>query len=151
MVWSDLSGSGRPDAYVADDSTPNYLYRNDGHGSFTDVGLESGTAVSGDGSEQGSMGVAIGDYNHTGRFSIYVTNFADEFNTLYRNEGKGNFTDVSYEAGVAVPTLPYVKWGTVFADLDNDGWPICCRSTVTSIHRWTPCPRVRATASHRTC
>ena len=122
VVWSDFSGTGRPDVYVADDSTPNYLYRNDGKGSFTDIGLESGTAVSGDGSEQGSMGVAVADYNHTGRFSLYVTNFADEFDTLYRNEGKDNFTDVSYDAGVAVPTLPYVKWGTVFADLDNDGW-----------------------------
>ncbi len=122
VMWSDLSGTGRPDLYVADDSTPNYLYRNDGGGKFTDEGLESGTAVSGDGSEQGSMGVAIGDYNHTGRFSIYITNFADEFNTLYRNEGKDNFTDVSYDAGVALPSLPYVKWGTVFADVDNDGW-----------------------------
>ncbi len=122
VVWSDLSGTGRPDLYVADDSTPNYLYRNDGAGKFTEVGLESGTAVSGDGSEQGSMGVAIGDYNHSGRFSVYVTNFADEFNTLYRNDGKGSFTDVSYDAGVALPSLPYVKWGTVFADLDNDGW-----------------------------
>ena len=68
------------------------------------------------------MGVAIADYNHTGRFSIYVTNFADEYNTLYRNEGKGNFTDVSYNAGVALASLPYVKWGTAFVDLDNDGW-----------------------------
>ncbi len=122
VVWSDLSGTGRPDLYVADDSTPNYLYRNQGGGKFTEEGLESGTAVSGDGSEQGSMGVAVGDYNHTGRFSLYVTNFADEFNTLYRNDGKGSFTDVSYDAGVALPSLPYVKWGTVFADLDNDGW-----------------------------
>jgi hypothetical protein len=68
------------------------------------------------------MGVAIGDYNHTGRFSIYVTNFADEFNTLYRNDGDYNFTDVSYDSGVALPSLPYVKWGTAFVDLDNDGW-----------------------------
>ncbi len=122
VAWSDFGNRGKQDIYIADDSTPNYLYRNDGKGVFTDVGLESGTAVSGDGSEQGSMGVAIGDYNHTGRFSIYVTNFADEFNTLYRNEGDYNFTDVSYDAGVAVPSLPFVKWGTVFADVDNDGW-----------------------------
>ncbi len=122
VVWSDFSGTGRPDLYVADDSTPNYLYRNQGGGKFAEEGLESGTAVSGDGSEQGSMGVAVGDYDHTGRFSIYVTNFADEFNTLYRNDGKGSFTDVSYDAGVALPSLPYVKWGTVFSDLDNDGW-----------------------------
>ncbi len=122
MIWSDFSGTGRPDLYVADDSTPNYLYRNDGGGKFSEEGLESGTAVSGDGSEQGSMGVAVGDYDHSGRFSVYVTNFADEFNTLYKNDGKGNFTDVSYDAGVALPSLPYVKWGTVFADFDNDGW-----------------------------
>ena len=122
VVWSDLLGTGRQDLYVADDSTPNYLYRNDGKGKFTDVGLESGTAVSGDGSEQGSMGVAVGDYNHTGRLSIYVTNFENEFNTLYRNDGKGDFSDVSYDAGVALPSLPFVKWGVVFSDLDNDGW-----------------------------
>ncbi len=122
VIWSDFDNSGRPSLYVADDSTPNYLYRNDGGGKFTETGLESGTAVSGDGSEQGSMGVAIADYNHTGRFSIYVTNFADEFNTLYRNDGKGNFSDVSYDSGVALASLPYVKWGVAFADLDNDGW-----------------------------
>ena len=122
VVWSDLSNSGRPDLYVADDSTPNYLYRNDGKGHFTDISYESGTAVSGDGSEQGSMGVAVADYNHTGRFSLYVTNFADEPNTLYRNDGSGNFTDVSYDSGAAAATLPYVKWGDAFVDLDNDGW-----------------------------
>ena len=123
VIWSDFGNTGRPDLYIANDSTPNYLYRNLGNGKFKEFGLESGTAVSGDGSEQGSMGVAVADYNHTGRFSIYVTNFADEFNTLYRNDGDFNFTDVSYEAGVALPSLPYVKWGTAFADLDNDGWP----------------------------
>lgn len=122
VIWSDFDNTGRPSLYVADDSTPNYLYRNDGAGKFTEIGLESGSAVSGDGSEQGSMGVAVGDYDHTGRFSIYVTNFADEFNTLYKNTGKLEFTDVSYDAGVALPSLPYVKWGVVFSDLDNDGW-----------------------------
>lgn len=122
VAWADFGNRGKQDAYIADDSTPNYLYRNEGKGVFTDVGLESGTAVSGDGSEQGSMGVAVGDYNHTGQFSIYVTNFADEFNTLYRNDGDYNFSDVSYDAGVALSSLPYVKWGTAFADLDNDGW-----------------------------
>ncbi len=122
VIWSDFDNTGRPDAYVADDSTPNYLYRNDGNGKFSEISLESGTAVSGDGSEQGSMGVAVADYNHTGRFSIYITNFADEFNTLYRNDGKGSFTDVSYDAGVALASLPFVKWGTTFTDIDNDGW-----------------------------
>jgi hypothetical protein len=122
VVWSDFNNTGRPDIYVANDSTPNYMYRNDGNGKFTEIGLESGTAVSEDGSEQGSMGVAIADYNHTGRFSIYVTNFADEFNTLYENQGKWDFRDISYSAGVALPSLPWVKWGDAFIDLDNDGW-----------------------------
>ena len=122
VAWSDFEDNGRPDLYVANDSTPNYLYKNLGGGKFSDISFASGTAVSDDGSEQGSMGVAIGDYNHSGHFSIYVTNFADEYNTLYRNNGKGDFTDVSYDAGVALPSLPWVKWGTVFADLDNDGW-----------------------------
>lgn len=68
------------------------------------------------------MGLAVGDYNHTGRPSLYATNFADEYSVLYRNDGDWNFTDVSYKSGVAVPSLPYVKWGTAFVDLDNDGW-----------------------------
>jgi len=121
-VWADLGGRGRPDVYVANDSTPNFLYRFEGGGRFADVGLESGTAVSGDGSEQGSMGVAVGDYLRTGRLSLFVTNFADEYNTLYRNDGGYNFTDVSFAAGVAQASRPYVGWGTAFFDVDNDGW-----------------------------
>lgn len=122
VVWSDFANTGRLDAYVANDSTPNFLYRNDGKGKFTEIGLESGTAVSGDGSEQGSMGVAVGDFMHTGRFSIFVTNFAGEYNTLYRNDGGLNFTDASFAAKVAQVSRPYVGWGTGFFDLDNDTW-----------------------------
>ena len=122
VLWADFDNKGRPDIYVADDSTPKYLYRNDGNGKFTDVGLESGTAVSADGSEQGSMGIALGDYTHTGLQSLYVTNFADEYNILYLNQGGYDFRDASYDAGVAVASLPWVKWGTAFLDLDNDGW-----------------------------
>jgi enediyne biosynthesis protein E4 len=122
VVWSDLNRRGRPDIYVANDSTPNFLYRNDGKGKFTEIGLESGTAVSADGLEQGSMGVAVGDYDHSGRLSIYVTNFADEDSALYKNLGDYDFRDVSYDAGMALAALPWVKWGTAFVDLDNDGW-----------------------------
>jgi hypothetical protein len=68
------------------------------------------------------MGIAIGDYLHTGRPSLYVTNFENEHDLLYRNDGNWNFTEVSYPAGVALPSLPWVKWGTAFVDLDNDGW-----------------------------
>ena len=122
VVWSDFNNTGRPDIYVANDSTPNFLYKNEGNGKFSEIGLESETAVSADGSEQGSMGIAVGDYDHMGRFSIYVTNFADEENALYKNLGNYKFRDVSYDAGVAIATLPWVKWGDAFVDLDNDGW-----------------------------
>jgi len=122
VVWADFNNTGHPDIYLADDSTPNFLYKNEGKGKFTELGLESGTGVSQDGSEQGSMGIAIGDYLHTMRPSIYITNFADEYDTLYRNDGNWDFHDVSYASGVALPSLPWVKWGTAFLDLDNDGW-----------------------------
>jgi enediyne biosynthesis protein E4 len=122
VIWADFNNTGRPDIYVANDSTPKFLYKNQGNGKFIDIGLESGTAVSQDGSEQASMGIAVGDYLHTGRPSLYVTNFSDENDLLYRNDGDWNFAEVSYPAGVALPSLPYVKWGTAFADIDNDGW-----------------------------
>lgn len=122
VIWADFNNTGRPDIYVANDSTPKYLYKNEGNGKFKDIGLESGTAVSDDGSEQASMGIAVGDYNHTGRPSLYVTNFSDENDLLYTNEGGWNFKESSYASGVALPSLPWVKWGTAFVDMDNDGW-----------------------------
>jgi hypothetical protein len=122
VIWADFNNSGRPDIYVANDSTPKFLYKNLGDGKFKEIGLESGTAVSEDGSEQASMGIAVGDYSHNGRPSLYVTNFSDEYDLLFRNDGSWNFTDVSYPSGVALPSLPWVKWGTAFVDVDNDGW-----------------------------
>jgi hypothetical protein len=121
-VIVNLNNTKLPDIYIANDSTPNFLYKNLGNGKFDDIGLQSGTAVSEDGSEQASMGIAVGDYNHTGRPSLYVTNFSDENSNLFRNDGDWNFTDVSYPSGLALPSLPYVKWGDAFVDLDNDGW-----------------------------
>ena len=122
VVWADFNNTGRPDIYVTNDSTPKYLYENLGNGKFDEIGLQSGTAVSEDGSEQASMGIALGDYNHSGRPSIFVTNFTDENVLLFRNDGDWNFKEDSYQSGVALPSLPLVKWGTAFVDLDNDGW-----------------------------
>jgi hypothetical protein len=122
VVWTDLNEEGQPDAFVANDTTPNYLYRNEGRGRFTEIAFGAGVAVNENGSPQACMGIALGDYLHTGRLSLFVTNFSEEYNTLYRNDGKLTFTDVSYASGTAPSSLPYVGWGTGFFDLDNDGW-----------------------------
>jgi hypothetical protein len=123
VIASDFDEDGLVDIFVANDSTPNFLYHNNGDGTFKEIGFSSGTAVNENGSEQGSMGVTLGDYDHSGRLSLFITNFDDDYNTLYHNDGKGSFTDVSYAAKVAAVSLPYVGWGTWFFDYDNDGWP----------------------------
>jgi hypothetical protein len=121
-VWSDLGNDGKLDLFVANDGEPNYLYRNDGTGHFKDIALEAGVAVSEDGVEQANMGVALGDYQNTGRMSIAVSHFSDEYATLFRNDGNLSFTDVSHMAGIAKPSVPFVGWGDAFVDLDNSGW-----------------------------
>jgi enediyne biosynthesis protein E4 len=123
VIASDFDEDGLVDIFVANDSTPNFLYHNNGDGTFKEVGFPAGVAVNENGGEQGSMGVTLGDYNHDGRLDLFITNFDDDYNTLYRNDGKGSFTDVSYAAKVAAVSLPYVGWGTWFFDYDNDGWP----------------------------
>jgi len=122
-VWSDFDNDGRIDLFVANDSGPNYLYRNNGSGTFTEVAYNTGTALSQDGNEQANMGIALGDYNHTGRESIFVSHFSEDYGVLYRNDGNWSFSDVSYGSGIARSTWPYVGWGDAFFDLDNDGWP----------------------------
>ena len=121
-TWGDYDDDGWPDLYVANDAGPNFLYRNKHDGTFEDVGLLSGVALSGDGMQQGSMGVAWGDYLHEGRLSMLVTNFVEQGSTLYHNLGKNSFADVSVRAKISRPTYPLVSWGTSFVDMDNDGW-----------------------------
>jgi enediyne biosynthesis protein E4 len=120
VAWYDYSDDGWPDLYVANDATPNFLYRNNQDGTFKDVAFPAGVAVSEDGAEQGSMGVAVGDYLNAGRFSLFVTNFSEEYNALYRHEGD-HFSDVSFRSGTAPSSLPFVGWGTALFDYDNDG------------------------------
>ncbi|HVO59324.1 MAG TPA: CRTAC1 family protein [Terriglobales bacterium] len=122
VTWVDFNNTGKLDIFVANDATPNYLYKNEGNGKFSEIGLESGTAVSQDGTEQACMGVAIGDYLHNGGPSIFITNFENEYDTLYRNNGDWQFDDVAYKSGVGLPSMPLVKWGDAFFDVDNDGW-----------------------------
>jgi enediyne biosynthesis protein E4 len=122
-IWADYDNDGWPDLYVADDAGPNYLYHNKHDGTFQDMGLFSGAALSGDGREQGSMGVDFADFDHDGLLDIFVTTFTGEPKTLFRNQGAQGFTDISWSSRLAQPTYPYVGWGTAFVDLDNDGWP----------------------------
>ncbi|MGH9971046.1 MAG: CRTAC1 family protein [Pyrinomonadaceae bacterium] len=122
VICSDFDDDGWVDIFVANDSTPNFLYHNNGDGTFKEIAFPAGVAVNENGSEQGSMGVTLGDYDHDGKLDLFVTNFADEYNTLYHADGPNSFTDLSYASKVAAVSLPYVGWGTKFFDYDNDGW-----------------------------
>ena len=122
VICSDFDEDGFVDIFVANDSTPNFLYHNNGDGTFKEIAFISGTAVNESGSEQGCMGVTLGDYDHDGKLDLFITNFDDEYNILYHNEGRNSFTDVSFSSKVAQVSLPYVGWGTKFFDYDNDGW-----------------------------
>ena len=122
IICSDFDEDGLVDIFVANDSTPNFLYKNNGDGTFKEIGFPAGVAVNENGSEQGSMGITLGDYDHDGKLDLFVTNFDDDYNVLYHNDGQGSFTDVSHATNVAAVSLPYVGWGTKFFDYDNDGW-----------------------------
>jgi hypothetical protein len=121
-VFIDVNNDGKPDLLVTNDSTPNYLYINKGDGTFEDDSYASGYALNENGRETASMGVATGDYRNNGLIDVYNTVFSDDYNPLYRNDGDANFTDISYQMGIAEPTVPFLGWGTAFFDYDNDGW-----------------------------
>jgi enediyne biosynthesis protein E4 len=118
----DFDDDGWPDIYVACDSAPSILYHNNHDGTFTDVAVMAGVAFNEDGREQAGMGTTIADYDGDGRPDIFKTNFSDDTPTLYRNDGGGVFSDVTYAAGLGLHTQ-YLGWGTMFFDFDNDGWP----------------------------
>jgi enediyne biosynthesis protein E4 len=118
----DFDEDGWPDIYIACDSTPSILYRNNHDGTFTDVAVTSGAAFNEDGREQAGMGSTIGDYNGDGHLDIFKTNFSDDTSTLYKNLGDGTFADATTAAGLGLYTQ-YLGWGTMFLDIDNDGWP----------------------------
>jgi hypothetical protein len=120
-AWCDVDDDGKLDLLVANDSTPNYLYTNKGDGTFEDVSYVSGFALNENGREQACMGIGVGDYDNDGRIDLYVTNFSDDSNTLYHNDGGATFTDVTFQAGHGETTIPFLGWGTGFMDYDNDG------------------------------
>jgi hypothetical protein len=110
------------DLIVVNDSTPKQLYINKGNGTFEETGYPSGIALNENGREQAGMGLAVGDYDNDGRVDFHITNFSDDSNVLYHNDGEGNFTDVTFQSGLGEPTIPFLGWGTSFIDFDNDAW-----------------------------
>jgi hypothetical protein len=121
VVWSDLDLDGDLDVYVAKDSVPGVLYRNNGNGTFTDVTLESGTGYSEDGRPEAGMGVDSGDYDNDGRFDLIVTNLSGEPNELWRNLGGLRFEVATFPSGIGEISIPFVGFGTNLFDIDNDG------------------------------
>jgi len=121
-LFADVNNDGKPDLLVANDSTPNYLYINKGNGTFEDDSYMSGYALNESGREVANMGIAAGDYMNNGCLDIVNTDFADDYNILFQNDCHGNFTDVSYQAGIAQSSIPFVSFGDGFLDYDNDGW-----------------------------
>lgn len=121
VVCGDLDNDGDQDIYVANDKTPNFLYRNNDDGTFSEIGLLAGTGYNEDGISEAGMGVDLGDYDGNGFLDIFVTNFSNETNTLYQNQGNGFFIDATYVSGLGVPSLTFLAFGTSFFDFDLDG------------------------------
>jgi hypothetical protein len=121
-IFVDINNDGKPDLIVGDDSTPNYLYLNKGDGTFEDVSYASGYALNEAGRETATMGIALGDYDHSGQLAIFNATFSDDYKPFYKNEGDANFTDISYQLGIAEVSVPFLSWGDAFFDYDNDGW-----------------------------
>lgn len=121
-VFVDIDDDRDLDLLVVNDSTPKQLYINQGNGKFEEFGYPSGIALNENGREQAGMGLGVGDYDNDGRVDFHITNFSDDSNTLYRNDGDGNFQDITFQAGLGETTIPFLGWGTSFLDFDNDGW-----------------------------
>jgi len=118
----DADGDGYDDLYVANDSLQNAYFTNQGDGSFVDASILAGVAYNEQGHEQAGMGIGVGDYNRDGLIDLVVSNFSHDHDTLYRNDGQGTFTDVSYVSGIGTPSYLTLGWGINFLDLDHDGW-----------------------------
>jgi enediyne biosynthesis protein E4 len=123
VVWGDYDADGWPDLYVTNDSGWNFLYHNKHDGTFEEIGMISGAGVGSSGEYFGNMAADFGDFDRDGKLDIVVSRYGNQSAGLYLNKGENQFADVAFQAGIAKPTFTPVKWGTAFADFDNDGWP----------------------------
>jgi len=121
LTFVDVDDDGWTDLLVANDPKPNYLYRNRHDGTFADDSYLSAFALTEDGRAIASMGIGVGDCNRDGKVDFYIANFSDDYSVLFENEGNGILSDVTYQAGLVEPTIPFLNWGTGFLDFDNDG------------------------------
>ena len=121
VLFEDLNGDGKPDIFVANDSCPNYLYLNQGNGTFKEAALTSGVAMNGDGRTQANMGIASGDFDNDGDPDLLTTTFSEDYFPLFEQQKPGLYEDVTFRAGLGTSTVPYLGWACGFADFDNDG------------------------------
>ncbi len=121
LVCADYDDDGDSDIFIANDMSQDFLYQNRGDGTFDEVAFLTGMALSEDGTMGNGMGADAADVDNDGKLDIFITNFQDQVNTLYHNDGDGFFTDVSYPSETAVASLPLLAWGCALADFDNDG------------------------------
>ncbi len=121
VIFTDYNNDGYPDIFVANDAVQDFLYRNNGNGTFTDVAVTAGIAYNSEGRATASMGIANGDYDNDGMLDLFVTNFSLEVNSLFHNDGDGFFTMTTFETGLAEPSFSQLGFGTQFLDADNSG------------------------------
>lgn len=121
VLFTDYNNDGHPDIFVANDAVQDFLYRNNGNGTFTDVAVEAGIAYNSEGRATASMGIANGDYNNDSALDLFVTNFSLEVNSLFHNDGNSFYTMTTFETGLAEPSFSQLGFGTQFLDADNNG------------------------------
>jgi len=123
VVTADMFGSGWPDILIANDTWPNFVFQNNGNGTFTDVSLLSGMAASEDGRYEAGMGIDVADVDGDGLLDVYITHLDFELNRLYHNNGDGTFTDATFSSGIGNKAMLLSGVAAKFIDYDNDGWP----------------------------
>jgi hypothetical protein len=145
VVIADYDADDWPDVLVANDSMPNFLFRNEGNGKFTESGLRAGVAVASDGKARAGMGIDAADYDGDGRPDVVITNLDYETHSLYRNLGGGLFSHATTESGIGFPTLPFVGFGALFLDIDHDTW---LDLAIVNGHIMDNAPQFRSGAAH---